>query len=999
MSASARASSAPHSSRPEQPLDTRVAELNFQVPVESIKTQPPDRNQIVPHELLLSLTSTVCKRRTLGQSAHDRHCEGCGIRRPDAVWHHPLGRKKYKYFLEQPTSLTGAGSDISFLCDAVVTKKKTTPLPPVTEKSGVDDTENLCVSDRFIPEEYHIVKNKGIRSLEFYEDAFTVQLKDDEQRLRVLPSLRPSGRLEVVQLMKMMDDMLEKAGVDEQNEELTEVSQLEGLLELVKVEQNIYNIVFHELIRQVSVGCAERGQLLAKLRQRYQSLLDRIPRRLKALHTEVVAQRALDRRLTEEIHHIKSSIQQLSTELSKIRDHDAFVSQQAEHAHWQLAEALKQTHINSNVVQAYHELYELQRARLEAQLIHMTEDRDCWAQFTLCLALKVISVKKLHLVSHLHICEQNWFKTAEHCILFLTSKDTECLNIIMDNTDCWKKQLTAFMSQLKKTEHAHCAQISAIQQGINNWLSFCSSIKKHPDPKYNKTSVEEIHADLKQWSNMLALQCEHHQGEKQLSCQQTLSELGRIQEKWLNMSLQLFRRHPAADGVPLQGQQAQRELDKILSELLKELDIKVNGENGFHGHLMSLCSLMESWVSKLAAVIEQPEQMSVSDWLELEKALHNWQSLTEEAQQHFSNKKDNNKPDIFAEAEKEFDSVQEFMTNLSNLIEGENFRLHEEIRSVHMAQTRWMLDLLLFVVPNHSEEQNHEQELHQYIPEISQETLDEDAKMLTEKLDHLSSYITSSCTLVLEEQVHMNTLSAQAENEMNEFKRLQKECGDWVETCMILLTRVHGAPEELPVRPLSSISNSDVLVCRADSMETLVNKEVSAESTTDNEDKEVKADAEPKQRDGELAVCESPVLNLISYDGSITQRKLGACSVHLHRTGELVVSPVTEDNQKAFRDLTTVGLLQQELHDSEVRVKIAEERALKAEEALQEALKTIKDLERQQQCRPSLQPRSNEGKKKPPPSPSPPPETTATPPKKSPTTAKPTSSTKKTKKR
>lgn len=41
---------------------------------------------------------------------------------------------------------------------------------------------------------------------------------------------------------------------------------MEGLLELVRVEQNIYNLVFHELIRQVSVNCAERGQLLAKLR-------------------------------------------------------------------------------------------------------------------------------------------------------------------------------------------------------------------------------------------------------------------------------------------------------------------------------------------------------------------------------------------------------------------------------------------------------------------------------------------------------------------------------------------------------------------------------------------------------------------------------------------------------------------------------------------------------------------------------------------------------------
>lgn len=41
---------------------------------------------------------------------------------------------------------------------------------------------------------------------------------------------------------------------------------MEGLMELVRVEQNIYNIVFHEVIRQVTVSCAERGQLLAKLR-------------------------------------------------------------------------------------------------------------------------------------------------------------------------------------------------------------------------------------------------------------------------------------------------------------------------------------------------------------------------------------------------------------------------------------------------------------------------------------------------------------------------------------------------------------------------------------------------------------------------------------------------------------------------------------------------------------------------------------------------------------
>ncbi len=47
--------------------------------------------------------------------------------------------------------------------------------------------------------------------------------------------------------------------------------------------------------------------------------------------------------------------------------------------------------------------------------------------------------------------------------------------------------------------------------------------------------------------------------------------------------------------------------------------------------------------------------------------------------------------------------------------------------------------------------------------------------------------------------------------------------------------------------------------------------------------------------------------------------------------------------------------------DSELRVQSAEQRALKAEEALQAALEKIQDLERQLQGQPSLEPKSSEG--------------------------------------
>ncbi|XP_033937607.1 axonemal dynein light chain domain-containing protein 1 isoform X2 [Pseudochaenichthys georgianus] len=966
MSASMRASSAPGSSRQVQPLDS----------TERRKTQPlPVDSHIIPDELLVSLTSTVCSRSTPGHTAHNRHCKGCGIRRPDAVWHHPLGRKKYKFFLEQPTSLTGAGRDISFLCDTMVAHRKTTPLPPLTERSANGDTQNYSISESVIPEEYHIVKNKGLRSLEFFEDAFTVQLQDDEQKLRVFPSLRPSGRLEVVQLTRMMDDMLKKAGVDQQSEELTELSQMEGLLELVQVEQNIYNIVFHELIRQVSVGCAERGQLLAKLRQRYQTLLQRIPSRLKALHTEAVAQRALDRRLTEEIHRIKRSIQQLNAELSRIRDHDDSVSQQAECAHQQLAGALEQTNINSDVVQGYHELYDLQRGRLEAQLLQMMEERDCWSQITFCLALKVISVKKLQLISRLHIMEQSWFKTAEHCSLNIALKDTEDMNAIMKLSDYWKEQLTVFMSQLKNTEHAQCERISAIQQGIAKCLD------KFPDLQYEKASLEKIHADVKQWAILLSLQCDCYQGEKLLCCQQTLGELGSVQERWLTMSLELLRRHLSPDGEPSEGQQALRELDRVLSELLKQLDSRVSGESGIHGQMMSLLGFMESRISKLGVLIGRSEMMSASDWQKLESSLGSWQSLTKKIFQNVlsiqtENEKDKNEPDIYTETEHVLDKVKEFIISVSNFADGENHRISEEVHSIHLAQTRWMLDFMLLMVPDHSEDHSQEQE-HHYITTISLQTLVEDAKTLAEKLDVSSAYISSSCKLILEEQTLQNPHRVDGDNEMSECRKLQRECTDWVETCRTLLSRLTGGPVELLADPASS---SNVPLSPADSTESLCT-----------------AEGQDEQQEGELTVCESPVVKLINYDGNITQRKLGESSVQLNGT-ELVVSPTTDESKKAFSDLTTVGLLQQEIQDSELRVQNAEQRALKAEEALQAALEKTKHLERQLQGRSSLEPTSTEEKKKTPP-PTPIPIKTPAPPKETAVEAKPSSSPKKTKKR
>ncbi len=116
--------------------------------------------------------------------------------------------------------------------------------------------------------------------------------------------MKPTGRTEVMQLKHTMDVLLNKAGISSVDQKgptqvivtwilsvrnltmrgcihFVFLLQIHNLLEIIKQEQDIYNIIFHEVIRQVTVECKERGEILAKLRERYANLLARVPRQIK----------------------------------------------------------------------------------------------------------------------------------------------------------------------------------------------------------------------------------------------------------------------------------------------------------------------------------------------------------------------------------------------------------------------------------------------------------------------------------------------------------------------------------------------------------------------------------------------------------------------------------------------------------------------------------------------------------------------------------------------
>jgi hypothetical protein len=123
-----------------------------------------------------------------------------------------------------------------------------------------------------------------------------------------------------------------------------------------------------------------------------------------------------------------------------------------------LREALSEARNNASLLNEYHDLYELQRRRLEKTIESLIEERDIWTKTSYNIALKVnllmeynklirflyiIIIKvtnenKLVTAQRLNVAEKSWAKLAKHFALLISEKDTKDLNEIQKHTDNWK---------------------------------------------------------------------------------------------------------------------------------------------------------------------------------------------------------------------------------------------------------------------------------------------------------------------------------------------------------------------------------------------------------------------------------------------------------------------------------------------------------------------------------------------------------------------------------
>ncbi|NWZ22004.1 AXDN1 protein, partial [Asarcornis scutulata] len=936
----------------------------------------------IPEEIFQALTSAssslsspeyLQSHQTVKNTMGFRGC----LQTPDRLWHYPNRRSKFRHLTDHPVSLTGAGRDVSYLCDVVTRQedRKKMALKSSFSESHQEQRQSSCtvpsspqatLAHSLVPKEFHIVKNRGVLPLKYFDDKYTTLLEDHKKKLQLFPSMKPAGRFEVIQLMEAMDHMLEKAGVDELIR-VTGPSQLHNVLELLKAEQNIYNIVFHELIRQVSVDCVERGQLLSKLRQRYVDLLERIPQQMKTLYKKMMAQQLLDRHITEELLYFKESVEQLTSELYEVREHDRKATREAEKAQEELVAAMREAEANANLLEQYRELYELQRRRLEYQVLLVTQERDIWNSAAYDLALKIIDRNQLTLVRRLDVSGKALTKVLKHFIVLLASKDTSDLADLQEEAEKFREMMGRVGAEIEHLEESSKEKLQIVYRSLNKWLQYCDS---NLSSQMNEELLDEIIPDMKILINMLKEDVQQYGGKVYLAKTESLRSAARLQEHWTELGQTVLNRHRDFTGALPPQYAALGEIKKSAREFYQQYNIRISGNNGTTTFLTALVRSMEDWLFKVQK-LKKGSGMHESELQAFYHRIPLWlaqvdavMSCIGSGQLHEA--KNDMEPHLPVVPREFSKMIQRWILSMNNEVEKSIMHLND-VTELHRNLTLWLVNLLQHVIADRlscecPQQQESETETDKDLRLLSAHKLQDEAKELVAKMCRLSGSIVSCCREIVSEIVRKkrSEMDLEADFELEELNKIKIECCNWIQVCSLLLSEIKGTPvafldleelrklfgsEELQLKKLKDTTISEGL--RADDANSY-KKPITQEETLAVKEEIALTQQQPSAGADDLSEGDEATEDMIRYvghDSNIHLKSLKSDIISVTGREMTASKSSTPFSQKEFEALAMLEHLQVQLLETEIRAQKAEERAEGFEKKLGEALEKIQELE------------------------------------------------------
>jgi hypothetical protein len=139
--------------------------------------------------------------------------------------------------------------------------------------------------------------------------------------------------------------------------------------------------------------------------------------------------------------------------------------------YFKLSNAVEEAQKNAMLLNEYHEIYELQRKRLEKALEEIAEEREMWIITAYNIALKITEENKLVTAKRLNLSEKSWSKLAKHFSLFIGDYDTKDLVRIQNLMNSWKNSIDEIRENIIINENDTLNNLRLIKADIDKLKS------------------------------------------------------------------------------------------------------------------------------------------------------------------------------------------------------------------------------------------------------------------------------------------------------------------------------------------------------------------------------------------------------------------------------------------------------------------------------------------------------------------------------------------------
>lgn len=515
--------------------------------------------------------------------------------------------------------------------------------------------------------------------------------------LKAQSSLR-NARKEVLQLRQFMAQL--NKDMDASNErDKDKPFDVNTFNKAVQDEEKMYATVFEEVIRQVTVNMTERGELLNDIRNRYRSLLRRVPKQVSVIYADLAAFRALNTRLSDEMFRIKDVYSHFIRDLDGVRTFDVQMTKDAEKVRERLATMLAQMEHQDAVGIEFNSLFKLQRDRLEESIRVTEHEKRVWSDAAMKLASRIAREQGVGDLKELNVIENTRMRDMSKLLTLLDRRKETEMRKVTKAIEVWRAKILETSSSIIQMDQENLDVLIRVHSEMALAYQMLSTFEVSEQLPEDHPSIKvfNVHDALSVWKSLLGWLTVVNKigvrfvGDIALGFERTSEELATYLDDWTHLGSALVQKQVVSNTAsPEDYKDLLEQVGKIRTEVsgwVRKLESRASGDDGLGTCFSSLQRGIEDkytsfstreFEKPMTALERKTMSTNIGQWLvDVQEAIN---LLKQTAQ------REQNVIPIL---------IEQWVGKLTDRMGADNEARHDENHRIHNRLNGWVVDLFV----------------------------------------------------------------------------------------------------------------------------------------------------------------------------------------------------------------------------------------------------------------------------------------------------------------